>query len=69
MAKQKAHESGQIAADEQAENGRPSPRAEGRKATVEAFGWTREEAAEIRASLASFAEDWDDPAMDVYDAL
>lgn len=38
-----------------------------RPVTIRHLGWTSEEAAEIRASLVSFAEDWDDPAMDVYD--
>lgn len=37
--------------------------------SLEQAGWTQEEAAQIRAHLGSFAEDWDDPAMDVYDAL
>lgn len=33
------------------------------------LGWSREEAARVRDSLMSFADDWDDPAMDVYDEL
>ncbi len=33
------------------------------------FGWTREEARSIRARLSAWAEDWDDPAMDVYNLL
>jgi hypothetical protein len=38
-----------------------------RTLTIADLGWTEEQAAEIRAQLASFAEDWDDPAMDIYD--
>lgn len=34
-----------------------------------ALGWTLEDAARIRGQLQTFADDWDDPAMDVYDAL
>ena len=34
--------------------------------TIADLGWTREEALAIRAKLSSFAEDWDDPSMDVY---
>ncbi len=30
-------------------------------------GINEDQAAELRARLASFAEDWDDPDMDVYD--
>jgi hypothetical protein len=41
-------------------------RADGRLLTIRELGWTREEAAKVRAQLASFAVDWDDPAMDVY---
>jgi hypothetical protein len=33
------------------------------------LGWTREEAANVRAQLSTFAEDWDRPEMDAYDAL
>lgn len=36
---------------------------------VEDLGWTREEAAAVRAQLATFAEDWEAPEMDAYDAL
>lgn len=32
------------------------------------LGWTPEQAAEVRRRLLPFAEDWDDPAMDIYDA-
>jgi hypothetical protein len=35
--------------------------------TVKQLGWTEEVARDVRAQLAAFAEDWDDPAMDVYD--
>jgi len=34
--------------------------------TIHDLGWTKEMARDVRAQLASFAEDWDDPAMDVY---
>jgi hypothetical protein len=30
-------------------------------------GISREQAADLRARLSTFAEDWNDPAMDVYD--
>ena len=36
---------------------------------VESLGWTKDEAAEVRARLGAFAEDWDRPDMDVYDDL
>jgi hypothetical protein len=36
--------------------------------TIEDLGWTPEYAQAVRARLASFAEDWDDPAMDVYNS-
>ena len=32
-------------------------------------GWTEPQAAETRARLESFEEDWDAPGMDGYDAL
>ncbi|MDP8228740.1 MAG: hypothetical protein P9M15_04740 [Candidatus Electryoneaceae bacterium] len=35
--------------------------------TIYDLGWTHEKAVRIRAQLASFASDWDDPEMDVYD--
>lgn len=35
--------------------------------TIDDLGWTREKAAEMRGALSAFAEDWDDPEMDVYD--
>ena len=35
--------------------------------TIYDLGWTYEKAVRIRAQLASFASDWDDPGMDVYD--
>jgi hypothetical protein len=36
---------------------------------ISELGWTREQAAAVRHQLAAWAEDWNDPAMDVYDAL
>ena len=33
------------------------------------LGWSREEAAEIRASLLAFEEDWSAPGMELYDTL
>jgi hypothetical protein len=41
------------------------PRA-GKKLTIRELGWTREHAREVRAKLATFAMDWDDPSTDVY---
>jgi hypothetical protein len=35
---------------------------------ISEVGMTAEEARELRARLASFAREWDDPRMDVYDA-
>jgi hypothetical protein len=37
--------------------------------TIRDLGWTRERAREVRAKLATFAADWDDPSMDVYNEL
>ena len=37
-----------------------------RNLTIDDLGWTREQALAIRAELNSFAEDWDDPKLDVY---
>ncbi|MFW5724102.1 MAG: hypothetical protein ACOCWF_05995 [Halochromatium sp.] len=34
---------------------------------LEKLGWTPEEAQATRARLASFAEDWEMPEMDLYD--
>jgi hypothetical protein len=34
--------------------------------TIADLGWTEKDAARIRAQLSSFAEDWDDTKMDVY---
>lgn len=34
---------------------------------VSELGWTTEQAAATRHKLAAWAEDWNDPAMDVYD--
>lgn len=36
------------------------------KLTIRDLGWTRERAREVRAKLATFAVDWDDPRMDIY---
>ncbi len=38
-----------------------------KRVTIENLGWTQERARNVRARLASFAKDWDDPSMDVYD--
>ena len=37
-----------------------------KKLTIHDLGWTRDRAREVRAKLATFAVDWDDPIMDVY---
>ena len=34
--------------------------------TIHELGWTRNDALKVRAQLAAFAADWDDPGMDVY---
>jgi hypothetical protein len=39
----------------------------GERLTIRDLGWTREHAREVRAKLATFAVDWDDPSMDIYD--
>jgi hypothetical protein len=36
---------------------------------INQLGWSGEQAAVLRHKLAAFAQDWDDPAMDAYDAL
>jgi hypothetical protein len=36
------------------------------KLTIRDLGWTRERAREVRAKLTTFAVDWDDASMDVY---
>ena len=38
----------------------------GKRLTIRDLGWTREHAREVRAKLATFAVDWDDPSMDIY---
>jgi len=38
----------------------------GKRLTIRDLGWTREHAREVRATLAMFAVDWDDPSMDIY---
>jgi hypothetical protein len=47
------------------ENARRSPPTTN-KLTIHDLGWTRERAREVRAKLAAFAVDWDDPKMDIY---
>ena len=37
--------------------------------SVSELGWTVEQAAAMRHRLSAFADDWNDPAMDAYDAL
>lgn len=37
--------------------------------TIDDLGWSPEYAAQVRSQFATFAEDWDDPAMDIYDEL
>ncbi len=36
------------------------------KLTIRDLGWTRERAKKVRAKLATFAVDWDDASMDIY---
>jgi hypothetical protein len=36
---------------------------------LQALGWTPQQIEETRAKLARVEEDWNDPAMDVYDEL
>jgi hypothetical protein len=36
------------------------------KLTIRDLGWTRERAREVPAKLATFALDWNDPSMDIY---
>ena len=45
-----------------------APRVE-KKLTIRDLGWTRDRAREVRAKLATFALDWDDPSMDIYNEL
>ena len=40
-----------------------------RPTTVADLGWSRVKAAEIRASLLAFEEDWNAPGMEAYDKL
>ena len=37
--------------------------------TIADLGWSPTKAAAVRAKLASFIEDWDDPRLDVYNEL
>jgi len=45
---------------------RRGPARSTKKLTIHDLRWTRERAREVRARLATFAVDWDDPTMDVY---
>ena len=40
-----------------------------KRPTVQSLGWTKEEALETYYKFRAFAEDWDDPAMEVYDDI
>jgi len=42
---------------------------EGHRVDLRARGFSEPEIAALRARLSSFAEDWERPEMDVYDAL
>ena len=35
--------------------------------TIDDLNWTQAQAAFVRGQFAAFAEDWDNPEMDVYD--
>lgn len=37
--------------------------------TIDELGWTTQEAAETRARLASFEDDWNAPGMEIYDEV
>lgn len=37
--------------------------------TIADLGWSQEQARELRSRLGAFADDWDDPSMDLYDDL
>ncbi len=43
--------------------------ASSRPLTIDDLGWSPAKAAVVREQLASFVEDWDDPRLDVYNAL
>jgi hypothetical protein len=43
--------------------------AAGRLHSVSELGWTREQTAQVRASLQAFDADWDAPGMEKYDNL
>lgn len=48
----------------------PDPRVRrGEALLISNLGWAQEEAADIYHRLQSFAEDWDAPGMELYDAL
>jgi hypothetical protein len=38
-------------------------------ASISRLGWSRAKAAEVRASLRAFDEDWNAPGMEAYDRL
>jgi hypothetical protein len=60
----KAMRKKQVAAAPRKHRRGPAPST--KRLTIHDLGWTRERAREVRAKLASFAVDWDDPSMDVY---
>jgi hypothetical protein len=37
--------------------------------SIASLGWTRQQAARVRASLASFEEEWNAPGMELYDQV
>jgi hypothetical protein len=49
-------------------SGTPGPVSES-PGTIAGLGWTPEQAALVRAQLASFEEDWNAPGMEAYDRL
>jgi len=49
------------------QEGQGLPEVQGR--SIKELGWTREEAADVRARLSSFEQGWDAPGMEAYDDL
>ena len=47
----------------------PKARNKAEPLTTADLGWSRKKAAEIRASLLAFEEDWNAPGMEAYDKL
>lgn len=45
------------------------PVSRGKALPISTLGWTQKEAADTYHRLQSFAEDWDAPGMELYDAL